>query len=295
MTGSTPSPDADLQRKLLEVQLAAAIASEERAKRDDERKEEEHRARMASLTGTTSTPDEPKGETPPQILEVSKLLPGIPRVHLLAIFEGKFDPYNLHKLRALHADEESSTQHVSLSEGGQFQIQKAKGKLKDYGLTHAIWQEGFLNYTQAVSFFFEQTSPALPRVLAAFHLRVLKLDEIYSWKDAVLQLALTHHSNIVATGQANTENWTMPHELIDTYCTPITIKTRPAVLVDRKRKASPPTTRSMRYLDSATNTPANVCKNWNLGSCPYTNCNRRHTCSRCDGKHTLPECKIKAN
>ena len=55
-------------------------------------------------------------------------------------------------------------------------------------------------------FFFESTSPALSRVLTAFHLRILKLDEIYSWKTTVLPLALTHHSNIVATGQANIEN-----------------------------------------------------------------------------------------
>ena len=164
MTGSTPAPDADLQRQLLSAQLAAVHAAEARAKREDERREEKHQAKMAAFTNASSKPDEPKGETPPQILEVSKYLPGVPRTHLQAIFEGRFDPYNLHKLRALHADEDSGAQQVSLSEKGELEIHKLKGKLKDYGSTTIIWQDGFLNYTQAASFFFESTSPALPRV-----------------------------------------------------------------------------------------------------------------------------------
>ena len=295
MTGSTPTAtDADLQRQILQENLLALRRAEERAKREDERREEKHRAKMAALTGSPPTRDEPKGETIPQVLEISKCLPGIPRTHLLAIFEGKFDPYNLHKLRALHADEDPGTQQVSISEAGSFQIQKPKGKLKDYGASHAIWQKGFLNYTQAMAFFFESTSPTLSRVLTAFHLQILKLDEIYSWKNAVLPLTLTHHSNVVATGQANIENWTMTHKLIDTYCTATAVKARPVPLTDRKRKASPPT-RSVRIAAAADNTLNTICKNWNLSACIYTNCSRQHACSRCDGKHTLPECKVKTN
>ena len=149
MTGGNSITADELQRQLLQENLAAALAAEECAKREEERdeEEEEYRAKMASLISTPTPHEEPKGETLPVVLEVSEHLPGIPRAHLLAIFEGKLDPYNLHKLRALLADEEPGTQQVSLSDAGSFQIQKIKGKLKDYGSTHAIWQEGFLNYS----------------------------------------------------------------------------------------------------------------------------------------------------
>ena len=99
MTGSTPTAtDADLQRQILQENLLALRRAEERAKREDERREEEHRAKMVALTGTVPIRDEPKGETIPQVLEVSKCFSGIPRTHFFAIFEGKFDSYNLHKL-----------------------------------------------------------------------------------------------------------------------------------------------------------------------------------------------------
>ena len=78
MTGSTPNPDIDLQKKLFEVQFSAAIVSEKRAKRENERKKKEHRARIVSLTGTTLKFNKFKSETPLQIFKVSKFFFNIP-------------------------------------------------------------------------------------------------------------------------------------------------------------------------------------------------------------------------
>ena len=143
MTGSTSTPTvAEMEVRLMEQKLRAAEREEEcaaaREKRAEERREEEHRARTAAIIGNSSHHEEPKGETSIKVLEVSAHLPSIPRVHLQAIFEGKFDPYNLHKLRALHADEDSGLQQLSFDEG-KIQVQKPKGKLKDYGLTYTTW------------------------------------------------------------------------------------------------------------------------------------------------------------
>ena len=140
---SGPSAEHDLDREIKEATLAGLRAVKERAKRDDERKEEEHRLKVAAMTGRGPYHEEPKGETTtPIIIEVSNLLPGVPRAQFLAVFKGKFEPHSLHKLRALHANDEPNTQQVTLSESGNFQIQQAKAKLKDYGSIHAIWLEG---------------------------------------------------------------------------------------------------------------------------------------------------------
>ena len=48
---------------------------------------------------------EPEGKLKPEILKVSKSLPGIPRIFLLYILDAKFDPYNLYKLRAVYSDD----------------------------------------------------------------------------------------------------------------------------------------------------------------------------------------------
>ena len=272
-------------------QLAQLFALEMRRKtREQEMAEEEHRVRMGSLTGqvpvtSAANVHSTTGENSPKLIETSKRLPGVPRILLSTIFEGKFDPYNLHRLRTVHGDNDADLeQRVSLTEGGSIHVQKAKGKLRDYGVDRSIWEDGFLNYCKAVTSFFGPQTPDLPFRLFEFLHRIIKLEETYSWKDAILPLALTHHSDMMAAGQCNVDQWEIPGRLVDTFCHPGTTKTRrvPAgTLLDRKRKARSPT------MDSET------CNNYNQGKCTYVNCRRRHVCSRCEGNHALVICPIK--
>ena len=273
-------------------QLAQLFALELRRKtREQEMAEEEHRAKMATLTGhvpvaSAGNVQSTTGENSPKVIEVSKRLPGVPRTLLSAILEGKFDPYNLHKLRTVHADDDADLeQRVSFTEGGSIQVQKAKGKLKDYGTDRSIWEDGFLNYCKAVTSFFGPQNPDLSFRLFEFLHKIVKLGETYSWKDAILPLALTHHSDMMAAGQCNVDQWEIPNRLIDTFCHANTIKNRrvpTAIPPDRKRKARSPT------VDSET------CNNYNQGKCTYVNCRRRHACSRCGSNHALANCPIKA-
>lgn len=279
---------------------STAYTSEQRAQlfeleirrktREQEMAEEEHQAKMGTLTGSVIAPgvidvQSTTGENSPKVLGVSKRLPGIPRSLLSAILEGKFDPYNLCKLRTVHADEDTDLQQrVSFTDGGSIHIQKAKGKLKDYGTNRSIWEDGFLSYCKAVTSFFGPTVPDLPFRLFEFLLTITKLEETYSWKDAVLPLALTHHHDMMSTGQCNVDQWEIPHRLIDIFCHPGTIKAHPNVPIqsDRKRKARSPLT------DSET------CNNYNQGKCTYMNCRRRHICNRCQGNHAVTNCVIKS-
>jgi hypothetical protein len=221
-TGYTPEQRA----QLFELEIR-------RKTREQEMAEEEHRAKMAALAGNVMAAgvadvQSTTGENSPKVLEISKRLSGIPRSLLSAILEGKFDPYNLYKLRTVHADEDTDLQQrVSFTDGGSIHIQKAKGKLKDYGTKRSIWEDGFLNYCKAVTSFFGSTTPDLPFRLFEFLHRVIKLEETHGWKDAVLPLALTHHHDMMPAGQCNIDLWEIPHRLVDTFCHPGTIKAHP--------------------------------------------------------------------
>ena len=72
--------------------------------------EEEHAVKMEALRSIVrgsggSEQYEWEGELKPEILKVSKSLPGVSRTLLLNILEAKFDPYNLYKLRVIHSDD----------------------------------------------------------------------------------------------------------------------------------------------------------------------------------------------
>ena len=65
--------------------------------------------KIATLTNIILIYNNPKSETVFQIFEIFKCLSSVLKTHLLIIFKGKFNLYNLYKLRALYADEEFNT------------------------------------------------------------------------------------------------------------------------------------------------------------------------------------------
>ena len=71
-------------------------------------------------------------------IKIFKSLPGIPRALLSSILEANFDPYNLYKLRAVHSDDSSDRQRFSLDSNSDLKLEKAKGKIKDYGGTSLV-------------------------------------------------------------------------------------------------------------------------------------------------------------
>ena len=184
----------------------------------------EDEAKMRARTGQNlPAPTPTEGETPPQVLEASKYLAGVPRILLTAILEGEFDAHNLHKLRAMHADEDSEMPpHITFSDTGGLRLQKEKGKMRDSGTKRNVCEKGSINYMKAVTLFFGPINPRLPLALLGFLYRIIQLQEAYIREKAVLPLALTHDADVIAEGQSNVNAWTIPTTVVNTLCTPST-------------------------------------------------------------------------
>ena len=268
-TSATLGFSAEQQMQLFQLQL--------------DQMKEKHTLEMEVLRAGLKTPgverSEPEGENKPQVLEVSKSLPGVPRSLLSSILDAKLDPYNLYRLRAMHADDSSDArQRFSVDSNGEFQLEKAKGKLKDFGTTSAIWLQTFLNYTIAIIIFFGAAHPHLAAAILGFVQRITELNKVYIWSEAVLPLALTHHSDVMAAGQTESAAWTIPQILIDKLCRPDTVRGRQSSTVSTaKRRAN-------------TMASPSICDNWNQGKCTYIGCKRKHECSACNGPHIVSKC-----
>ena len=100
--------------------------------------EEKHALKMETLRVSSKGADrseqpELEDKLKPEVLEVSKSLPGVSRALLSSILDAKFDPYNLYKLRMVHSDDSNDKTRFSIDANGELKLEKAKGKLRDFG------------------------------------------------------------------------------------------------------------------------------------------------------------------
>ena len=105
--------------------------------------EEKHALKIETLRSIirksgTSEQQEKKNEFKPEILKVSKSLPGVLKVLLASILKIKFDPYNLYKLRIIHFDDSNDKVKFLVDTNSELKLEKAKGKLRDFGNTSFI-------------------------------------------------------------------------------------------------------------------------------------------------------------
>jgi hypothetical protein len=299
-TAFTP---AQLQA-IVDAQTAAfdAQAATETAKVENLRRESEARialerelalARNAAEIENLRRVDEPsqstqgqnEGEDPPEATALFTHFPGIAPEYITAIFRGKFKPEQLCKLRLLHAyDDDSRTQEVTISEGAlQF---KDKKLVKEFGDSPAIWQQGFLNYTTIMVSFWGSQDPLLLLRMNAFQLKVVELATIYSWKLAVLPMALEWHLILVRSARTRvSQDWVLDRQHIDLYCTQARLKTTVVALAQQGSKKRP--------RDSE---KPPICLNFNREQgCKRDDCYREHTCQKCGAKdHGAFSCKVKA-
>jgi hypothetical protein len=225
----------------------------------------------------------------PEVQAAKFRFPGINLVQLDRIYKGSFDPSNLSKIRRLGGPIDDSQANTISIEDGQIRSEPAKGKSKDFGNNSDIWREGFLNYFAAILFFFNGSiTPALGPAILGFYQRIEALGKIYKWQEAVLPLALEHHTDVMARGQTSAEVWPLPEDRILFFCHSQSARSagpQQSVLPTRSSKRPRADTR-----------PASdeVCSFWNTGACPRGgSCPRRHQCAACDGDHPLRTCKTK--
>jgi hypothetical protein len=198
----------------------AAFENERRAKElafDEERRVHErelHQQRLARLMSAASADssgnrhaDKDDGDNviPPEAKEVSLLFPQASQKEIAVIFEGKFDPTNLHKLRErVFLMSKDDDEEVSVS-GGRLRAKKRFGIVKDY-LRPGVWSASFLEYI-AILFRFDKYS-GFTHPLINFHGRIIDLSKVYSW-EAILDIALTFHREWIAIGLHAQNAWLM--------------------------------------------------------------------------------------
>ena len=127
---------------------------------DEERRTQErelHQQKLARLTAAdlpgsrSPDKDDDEGEIPPEAKEVSLLFPIAPQKEVAAIFEGKFDPVNLYKLRGRVTLSRDDDEEISVT-GGKLRAKKRSGTVKDYPRPD-VGSESFLEYIAILSRF----------------------------------------------------------------------------------------------------------------------------------------------
>ena len=179
------------------------------------------------------------------------------------IFEGKFDPTNLYKLRGkVSLSKDDDDEEISVS-GGKLRAKKRSGTLKDYQHP-SVWSAAFLEYI-AITSKFKTKYDDLTHPLILFHNRIMELSNTYSW-EAVLILALTFHKERIVMGINDTQAWRMSPTIVDEHL----------------RNNLKPTKSSLSSRPVSGNS---YCMNWNKGDCNWAACRRKHACSRCGKSH----------
>jgi hypothetical protein len=196
----------------------------------------------------------------------------VPEKYIIQIFQSSFNPLNLPKLHRNGIDLAEKPDEVQLSSTGQMSIKKARGSVKDFGQSPAIWLDGFMVYSDIVHQLFGQKFPALPSALLRFCRQIIDLSKIYVWNDAVLLLALRYHQHVMRSGQTSHEQWSpIPDNVVYQFCRPDKV---------RASTTTAPTSSSRRDSSRSTKDPNDntvICLNFRkYGECRSTWCKRRH-------------------
>ena len=130
--------------------------------------------------------------------------------------------------------------------------------------------------------------PDHPQVILAmlhFYSRVQQWATTYSWT-SVLKLALNWHGNVMSTSQLAVDNWrNVPLEWIDHYLSASTLASR------ANKRTRPETNLNSERPDktSPTNTPSQICRNFNSEEgCRNNWCKRTHKCRNCVSARVSP-------
>ena len=196
----------------------------------------------------------------------------VPEKYIIQIFQSSFNPLNLPKLHRNGIDLADKPDEVQLSSTGQMSITKARGSVKDFGQSPAIWLDGFMVYSDIVHQLFGPKFPALPSALLRFCRQIIDLSKIYVWNDAVLLLALRYHQHVMRSGQTSHEQWfPIPDSVVYQFCRP------DKVLTSTITAQIPDTREELSQNTQAPNDSTVLCLNFRkYGECRFTGCKRRH-------------------
>jgi hypothetical protein len=196
----------------------------------------------------------------------------VPEKYIIQIFQSSFNPLNLPKLHRNGADLADRPDEVQLSSTGQMSIKKARGSVKDFRRSLAIWLDGFMVYSDIVHHVFGSKFPALLPALLRFCRQIVDLSKIYIWSDAVLLLALRYHQHVMRSGQTNHEHWSpIPDNVVYQFCRPDKVLSSTATA--NTSGSGKDSSRSTKDPNDSTVPCLNFRK---YGECRFTACKRRH-------------------
>ena len=196
----------------------------------------------------------------------------VPEKYIIQIFQSSFNPLNLPKLHRNGSDLADKPDEVQLSSTGQMSVKKARGSVKDFGRSPAIWLDGFMVYSDIVHRLFGLKFPALPSALLGFCRQIIDLSKIYVWNDAVLLLALRYHQHVMRSGQTNHEQWDpIPDKVVYQFCRPD--KVLASTITPQAAGPKKEFPRSTKDPNDSTVPCLNYRK---YGECRSTWCKRRH-------------------
>ncbi len=209
-----------------------------------------------------------QGEVPPEVADLSPQFVGLPKEEIVKIFQNKFKPINLYRLRYMrgltfeaYKDEEK----IGI-EDGMLKLRKTSGIYKNYGSSfYEVWSEAFINYTSIMVSLFGATAPRLQAALTQLYGLVLQLSKVYYWKEALLPLAIEVHLYIVTQQPSDSKQWVIPPEFQGRFYTPTTVISMNSLLgsTSAKRKRSKSPARRSAMTGSSTNNPLVVCDAFN--------------------------------
>jgi hypothetical protein len=196
----------------------------------------------------------------------------VPEKYIIQIFQSSFNPLNLPKLHRNGLDLADKPDEVQLSLTGQMSIKKARGSVKDFGRSPAIWLDGFMVYSDIIHQLFGLKFPALLPALLRFCRQIIDLSKIYVWNDAVLLLALRYHQHVMRSGQTNHEQWSpIPDNVVYQFCRP------DKVLASTGTAQTSGLIGEFPQNTKDPNDSTVPCLNFRkYGECRFTGCKRRH-------------------
>ncbi len=203
----------ELTRRKLEAEMAAA---EVEAKLKRELMVKESEARVAASVAATSTAttaaaptrrpiadeeDHITGDVLTEVMSITLRFAGLPKEEIMMIFQNKFKPINLYRLRHIRGFRFDSLhdQDRICIEDGMLKLRKTEGTNKDFGKSfYEAWADAFHNYTTILVSLFVREVPDLHSALAEFYTNIYKLSQVYEWQEAVLPMAIEAHIFIIA-------------------------------------------------------------------------------------------------